>query len=185
MSLKSFGKQDIQFLVAVDEDDPALGAYKELGIKLTITPRWGYAYMDEYCNRLAQEATGDWLLNWNDDAYMETTNLEELVADLDPDKPTVVLFGGDTRFPMISRGLYKLLGHFAGGPSVDSYIHAIGVHANIIADKQAIEMRHDRDVFSDQTTFDKDFGLMDERMASDEVVQQRLSDIKKVLEEKQ
>lgn len=180
-SYKSF-KQDVEFLLAVDEDDPGMEQYKELGLDLTICSRWGYGYMEKYCNLLAAKATGEWLLNWNDDAFLESGDLDELVADLDPSKPIVVLFGGDTSFPLISRGLYDLLGRFAGGPSVDSYIHAIGVHGDIIEHREAIKIRHDKDSLTDQTAVEKNQALkiMDERMDSLEVINNRLEDIRKV-----
>lgn len=181
-SCQSFGSQDIEFLVAVDKDDGQLDAYKETSLSLTICPRYGYDNLEKYYNTLAKQAKGDWLFNWNDDAYCHHDDVESLL-DLDPAKPWVVLFGEDKCFPMISRGLYALIGHFAAGPSVDSYIHAIGTHGGIIVDRPTLGIAHDR--FNDATTKEHNYEKMDERMASEKVVNQRLADIKKILEAKQ
>lgn len=178
-SYKSFGNQNIEFLVAVDKDDPQLKDYKKTGLSITECPRFGYPFLEKYYNILAKKSKGDWLFNWNDDALMQYDNLEELVSDLDPSIPQVVLFGGDKCFPMISRGLYDLIGHFAMGPSVDSYIHAIGFHGKIIVDKPEIFIAHNR--IADQTTRELDLDFTSSRMATIEVVTHRSADIEKIL----
>lgn len=179
-SLESFSEKDIEFLVAVDIDDPGLPAYKELGIPLTITKRYGYPHLEKYYNILAKKAKGDWLFNWNDDARVYTHNIEELLADLDPNRPIIAYFGGDTRFPIISKGLYKLLGRFAGGPAVDSYLHAVAVHGGAIKYVPEIDIEHLRDLMTDPTSQEKNLGIVDERMQSDEVVNKRFEDIERV-----
>lgn len=176
-SYKSFGNQNIEFLVAVDKDDPRLEEYRKTGLSITECPRFGYQHLEKYYNLLAKKSKGQWLLNWNDDARMQHDDLESLVSY--PSIPQVILFGGDKCFPMISRGLYDLIGHFAGGPSVDSYLHAIGVHGKIIVDKPDIGIIHER--IEDQTSYEKDYQTTGLRMAADEVVSQRLADIEKIL----
>lgn len=112
MSSRDTFKDEIEFLVAVDKDDSALPAYKALGIPLTITKRYGYPYLEKYYNILAKKATGDWLFNWNDDAFLGMGNVVGLLEELDPQEPAIGYFdNGDTRFPLVSRGLYELLGH--------------------------------------------------------------------------
>ena len=183
MSSRDTFKDEIEFLVAVDKDDPALPAYKALGIPLTITKRYGYPHLEKYYNILAKKATGDWLFNWNDDAFLGMGNVVGLLEELDPQEPAIGYFdNGDTRFPLISRGLYELLGHFAGGPAVDSYLHALAVHGGIIKYLPTIDISHLRDMMTDPTSQQKELGIVDERMQSDAVINQRFKDIDKILE---
>lgn len=69
----------IEVLVAYDDDDIKTEEY--LQTDWTILPhkifkfkRWGYSRLHEYYNELARQATGNWLLLWNDDAIMQSIN---------------------------------------------------------------------------------------------------------------
>lgn len=180
-TIKSFEGLGVEILVAVDEDDPQLDAYQRSHLNLFITPRYGYAHLEKYFNDLAGNAKGEWLLPWNDDARLVEGNPEELVKDLRSDRFHVVIFGGDKHFPMMSRGLYDWLGHVSMGPSVDSYLHALGVRGDILKDREAILVEHDRDILHDATTTDRinSYEAMDVRMEG-EVVKSREDDIKKI-----
>jgi glycosyltransferase involved in cell wall biosynthesis len=129
-----------EILIAADPDDePTLTMADHLGqfyfvydlVRSFVMPeRFGYVGLHEYYNRLANEARGDWLLLWNDDAVMTTPDWngrieqlgsEALVADLQHNlSPQFVCF------PAMRRSMYDALGHFTGEtPHVDSYIQDI------------------------------------------------------------
>ena len=73
----------IEFLIAVDDDDQKTIDFVEsdivpyceendLDFYAYVQPRMGYSRLNEYLNQLAGASNGEWLLVWNDDAFMES-----------------------------------------------------------------------------------------------------------------
>ena len=180
-SMTSFEGQDYELLLAVDKDDPQLEDYLAYKPEVCLCDRYGYGNLDIYYNKLAKNAKGDWLVNWNDDSVLHT-NIEEILKDLDPAKPCIVIFGGDTCFPVMSMGMYKLLGHYTAGPSIDSYLMAIAKGAGCLIDTTHASIDHQRDNLHDGTANErlKSYHIMDARMDSDETITQRLADIERI-----
>lgn len=190
VSYESFYGQDIEFLVAVDKDDPRLNEYEATRLDLTICPRFRYSNLEMYYNLLAKKAKGDWLLNWNDDSYLDTRkddeftesdNIEALL-DADPSEPYIAVYANLTSFPLMSRGMYKLLGHFSAGPSTDSYLMAIGQGSGRLIYRDLINVSHERDTIKDGTNNEREaeFPVVDARMESKFVVEQRYRDIERI-----
>ena len=82
---------DIEILVAYDDDDEESREFfsstwwdfigqSEATSKVFETERYGYTRLNEYINMLAEEAEGDWIFFWNDDALMLTDNWDEEVV---------------------------------------------------------------------------------------------------------
>ena len=81
----------IQLMLGFDDDDTeGVEAFQELlqpwldekGISytaMTFEPL-GYTRLNEYVNRLGLESDSDWLVFWNDDAYMETQGWDTVIA---------------------------------------------------------------------------------------------------------
>lgn len=75
--------KDIEFLLAIDDDDVASAEYytenlipwfEEKDVDCTIyqVPRWGYLQLHKYNNFLGSASKGKWIVFWNDDAVMQT-----------------------------------------------------------------------------------------------------------------
>lgn len=186
-SILSLYEGDWEFLVAVDEDDPRLESYYELqdklGFVLITTPRYGYAFLERYYNDLAKISSGKWLLLWNDDAEMKQPNWIGKI-DKSHKRPYVLQFGTDHCFPMISRTLYNIMGHFSLGPSNDTYLLGVGDRANIREEIPGDFIHHKRDYIHDQTEGDKVQATTNtsNRMKSVECIINQEEDARKVLE---
>jgi hypothetical protein len=154
---------EVEFLIALDEDDPQVNLYKErLGANTTIItmPRVGYGYLDKYYNELAKVATGDWLWLWNDDATMREGPWLERLKEVDASRPYIAQFGGHHIFPLMTRTLYKTIGHFSKGASNDTYMLGLGDRAGVriyIGTTQEITIDHNE--IHDQTETDKNATL--------------------------
>lgn len=179
-SLKSLGWEkdkklpEVEFLIAMDTDDAQIHLYEEkFGSTTTIIkmPRVGYGYLDKYYNELAKIATGDWLWLWNDDATMRGGPWLEKLKEIDSTRPYVAQFGGHHIFPLMTRTLYKIIGHFSMGAANDTYVLGVGDKAGIriyIGNAQEIIIGHDG--IHDQTEEDKNatLGIASGRQGQDE-----------------
>jgi hypothetical protein len=65
------------------------------------------------------------------------------MSKYNPKDLMVGVFGGDTRFPIVSRGLYELLGRFTTGPSVDSSVCSVAERAGILVQLPQINISHE------------------------------------------
>jgi hypothetical protein len=84
---KATNPSQIEVLVAADPDDPAtIEACRQADIYCWVAPeRYGYSRLNEYFNRLADVASGEWLMLWNDDARMETISWDEKLLEAPPE----------------------------------------------------------------------------------------------------
>jgi len=82
----------IQLMLGFDTDDTdGITAFQELlqpwldseGISYTamLFEPMGYIRLNEYVNTLGQNSDADWLVFWNDDAYMETQGWDNIIAN--------------------------------------------------------------------------------------------------------
>ena len=185
-SIESLGTKDIEILVAVDEDEPALKEYYSLlydNTSLITTPRYGYGYLERYYNDLARISTGEWLFLWNDDAVMGNKDwVDKITAS--SKKPHVAQFGEDKCFPLITRTLYNIMGHFSLGPSNDTYLLGVGDRAEIRTYFEDVNIYHKRDYIHDQTEGDKvqATSLVSKRQSSKECVEAQDEDARRVKE---
>ncbi len=146
-SLESLGleRNNIEVLVWVDEDDPQLQKYrtyfdKNDHIKLFIKPRVGYLGFHEMMNFLSFQATGVWLMLWNDDAYFETvdwydTFIEYASLSRPLEEPVAYNIWGQGKaqhfFPIISKKYLEIVGHFAQNCICDSWVKHVAYYAHI------------------------------------------------------
>lgn len=146
-SLESLGveRNNIEVLIWVDEDDPQLQKYttffdKKTHIKLFIKPRVGYLQFHVMMNFLSTQATGEWLMLWNDDAYFETVDWYDTFikwASLSNpnDEPVAYNIWGQGRaqhfFPIISRKYLEIVGHFAQNCICDSWVKHVAYYSHI------------------------------------------------------
>lgn len=88
---RAVDKATVQLLLGFDEDDEVGKNHfitelkpwlDERGInyQALMFERMGYTRLNEYVNALAQASDADWLLFWNDDAIMETSGWDRIIA---------------------------------------------------------------------------------------------------------
>lgn len=145
----------IQILIAADPDD-----LDTLGVDLpwqasiwTAPDRYGYPRLHEYVNRLAEQADGDWLMLWNDDARLLNDGWDTAVRE----QPPAVLWPHSNdiatcnTFPIWPRAWTDHLGHVSLSPHCDSWIQYLGqtldrherVDVHILHDRADLTGGHD------------------------------------------
>ena len=145
----------IEILVAADPDDTATqtAALPHQAHVWTAAERYGYPQLHEYVNRLAEQADGDWLMLWNDDARILTAGWDAIIREQQPsvlwphsnDIPTC------NTFPIWPRAWTDHLGHVSLSPHCDSWIQFLGqtigrherVDAEILHDRADLTGGHD------------------------------------------
>lgn len=158
-SAESLGKR-AEILVWIDEDEPQMEAYLNHGlgehVKIYIKPRVGYLNFHIMVNFLCEQASGDWFLLWNDDAVMETDDWCEKIERIDSKIPRVINFYAPENFnhnlfPIISRSMYKAMGHYSQANHCDSWVQDIANKLRIHVPLFGIKARHIRDEIEDDT----------------------------------
>jgi hypothetical protein len=144
-------RDGIEVLVALDADDEATfgliaNGYWPSPAKFWIAPeRYGYGRLHEYFNALAQQATGKWLMSFNDDARMLTQGWDTVVEAQGP----AVLWATANHvphccvFPVWPRAWSVATGRVAGCWSVDSWIQDIGERLGLLV-RVPVTIRHER-----------------------------------------
>ncbi|MFB4265322.1 glycosyltransferase family 2 protein [Nonomuraea sp. GTA35] len=137
----------VEVLVAADPDDhDTIAAAEAIDATVWVAPRrYGYAHLHRYVNALAELASGDWLLLWNDDARMLTTGWDSRTVEA----PHGVLWPAHNGspylnvFPIVHARLVAMWGHFSLSPHCDSWVQdiadAAGIHHHI-----DVAVLHDR-----------------------------------------
>lgn len=152
-SIKSLGKGRFEVLVYLDKDDPKVQSYllklsHMKHVKIFIRERTSYVNFQDMINFLAAEAKGDWLLLWNDDAFIRGKWLW-VAKQHDPEKVNVLRFGNSINnlnlFPAISRKMYELQGYYSLSPHCDSWAMDISQTLGCERWEQGMEIEHRRD----------------------------------------
>jgi hypothetical protein len=129
--------QSIEFLFALDRDDdvgknhfihklkPWLDE-RAVSYKALMFEPMGYIRLNQYNNKMASQAQGDWFVIWNDDAIMETQDWDAEIGRFDGlfrllafhthnDHPYSI-------FPILPRKWYELLGYISPHPTQDGWL---------------------------------------------------------------
>ena len=139
---------EVEFLVALDPDDPDLYSYVDSlpdGQFWVAGERYGYTRLHEYYNHLAEMAAGDWLLVYNDDARMLTPGWDTIITNAPPGvlKMQANHNGGGNLFPAFPAAWAKALGCVSPFPHPDVWLlkvaEILGCHYQI-----PVEVLHDR-----------------------------------------
>lgn len=146
---------EIEVLVAGDPDDrdsiPAgwLRRPFSSNTRAWIAPqRYGYTGLHRYVNFLAKQASGDWLMLWNDDARMITDKWDSIVTSSFPSADRVLWpvanhDEGGNLFPLWPRAWTALLGYVSLSPNIDVWISELG--RRLHREQQVgILVKHDR-----------------------------------------
>lgn len=144
-SCHSLAKQPelIEYLLKVDDDDTetlqAVEPLKQLlPLKVFVSPRGvGYHQMHVWVNQLAEQARGDWLFNFNDDAFMTVQDWDQNLLRIGCNEPwpginDVCLLIAPTidrpiaqEFFFLRRKTFELLGHVSLSPHSDNWIYGV------------------------------------------------------------
>lgn len=160
----------IQILIAFDSDDTESIDYFMNNIRSDIESSnarytcfsfepMGYTRLNEYVNNLARFSTGDWLMFWNDDAYMESPNWDKEITShtnnffclrmpTHNDHPYAI-------FPIVPRKWYELLGHLSIHQISDAWISQISYMLDIVKNinVKVVHNRHDLTGNNNDETF--------------------------------
>lgn len=142
----------VEILVMADPDDEeTVKVAEEIGADriLVADERHGYASLHRYYNALAEAATGEWLLLWNDDASMLSERWDEVLANLEPRVMVADLQSQHSPrlvcFPAVRRAAVQAVGGFSPHtPHCDTYWQQIGRITRLM-EPVPIRVFHDRD----------------------------------------
>jgi len=149
----------IEILVAYDDDDeesreffsetwfPFLEQCQATS-KVFETERFGYLRLYKYVNFLAEQASGDWIMFWNDDALMLTENWDEEIVNNDGyfgllRMPCVTMNHPFALFPIIPRAWIDLFGMVSPVNHSDWWIYNVTVPAGQMKNIP-VNVYHDR-----------------------------------------
>lgn len=120
----------VEVLVAADPDDPGTQGFALpaplAGYVLTAPRRWGRGWVHEYYNWLAAQATGDWLLIFNDDAVMETPGWDSIISEQEPGVVVVGSNHSDHVFLAIPASWVRAAGQMSPTPDLDNFLFEVG-----------------------------------------------------------
>jgi len=140
---KANDPDSIDILVRHDDDDPPSIPFTPK-VRLFSGARHGYRHLHLYYNELAEKATGDWILSWSDDAVMETEGWDDVIRAQGGGLKILNATGGLNLFPIVTRELYEVLGHWSLQAHCDSWLQVIG-RMNGIEYPVDLKIRHLRD----------------------------------------
>jgi hypothetical protein len=153
----------IELLLKIDDDDEE--SLARVGEIEKITPNYrvicspqkeGYASLHEFVNELCSIAKGKFMLLWNDDAIMFNRHWDDAV-ELYEGKTCVIQMDNNHYpfiFPIISRDVYEILGHFSLNCHNDTWIHEVAEAAGIEINESEIYARHERPDVTGNPDFD-------------------------------
>ena len=149
----------IEILVAYDNDDeesreffaetwfPYIGQCSATS-KVFETERFGYLRLYKYVNFLAEQASGDWIMFWNDDALMLTENWDDEIVKHDGwfgllRMPCVTMNHPFALFPIIPREWIDVFGRVSPVNHSDWWIYNVTAPAGRLLNLP-VQVYHDR-----------------------------------------
>lgn len=153
-------RHNVEIIVKLDDNDQESQAavkYLPPRTKVVVTPRGnGYPDMPRWLDEMMLLATGDWVLGFNDDAFMWTHGWDDILANLDPrrdpnwhgshgvcllncadseGKPTTVL-------PLVRRTACHYLGHVSKNAHFDTWLQEVYAPLNAVHAVPEIRIHH-------------------------------------------
>ena len=169
----------IEILIAYDDDDDESRTFfsetwfpflEQCGTtsKVFETERFGYLRLYKYVNFLAEQASGDWIMFWNDDALMLTENWDEEITKNDGyfgllRMPCVTMNHPFALFPIIPREWVDLFGLVSPVNHSDWWIYNVTVPAGQMKNIP-VNVYHDR---ADVTGGNNDETFQEQSYAAD------------------
>lgn len=151
---------NVQLLLGFDNDDEVGLNYfnetiqpllDEKGIHYTVMQfdPMGYIGLNRYYNGLAEQASADWLFVWNDDALMETTGWDNIVAKHNGEFKLLKIHVHREHpysiFPILPKEWYDLFGFMSRHQMTDAELSQIAYMLDLmeIVEIYATHDRHD------------------------------------------
>jgi glycosyltransferase involved in cell wall biosynthesis len=131
--IKATATKDVEILVAVDPDDPETKAVAERRkcVVVEAPERFGYQGLYRYFNLMADQATGSWMVLWDDQSAIMTPAWNDMIEAL----PANIVVGDLQNhfspqlccFPAVRSDAVKALGCYSyETPHVDTFWETIG-----------------------------------------------------------
>ena len=149
----------IEILIAYDNDDiesevffrdiwPHFIAQSNATTRVFETPRFGYLNLNKYVNLLGEQAKGQWLMFWNDDALMLTDNWDQKIYENDDwfgllRMPCSNMEHPFALFPIIPREWINLFGKISPVAHSDWWIYHVADQCKRLKNIDAF-VYHDR-----------------------------------------
>jgi hypothetical protein len=150
--------KNIQIILGFDKDDEVgLTHFKdslrsrldqnEVNYVALQFDRLGYVNINKYYNEMAKHADADWLFIWNDDAFMSTSNWDQVVQKYDGQMKVLKVHTHNEHpysiFPIVPVKWVELLGYLSGHQMIDAWISQIAYMMDLI-EIVDIDVTHDR-----------------------------------------
>jgi hypothetical protein len=145
--------EKIELLLWFDDDDlESISRIKEVE-KITTNYQFligdrelGYSSLHKFVNSLCKISTGRYLLLWNDDALMMNSSWDEVLTLYDGKTVCIQIDNNHYPhiFPIISRDIYEVLGHFSLNAHNDTWMHEVCKSSGIEVIGEDIYAIHDR-----------------------------------------
>ena len=149
-SLLSLAADPSRVLVRVGADygdQATIKACRDLGVRCLLSERRGYGRLHEYYQDLARGLNADWLLVWNDDAYMVSPRWDEVLRKLPSSVLVADLQSRHTpicAFPAVRKIAPQIIGTFCSdNPHVDSFWEVVGQKSGTLQPVN-IHVHHDQ-----------------------------------------
>jgi hypothetical protein len=189
----------LEIFFKADDDDPATreGAIPHIlntlpgpTYRTYSSPRGdGYGELHNWQNRMAEDAAGDWLLLWNDDARMFSPGWDNWLLeerDMYPDEvlmlvPQVARRPRSTEFFFLRRKVFEVLGRLAPTPYIDSWLYSIMAMLGRVF-TCSVQIAHHNEI-EDQVKLDRKAGCEKTLhfMEHPAVIREKMKDLEKLL----
>ena len=137
----------IDFIQTEDFQNKMQNTYNA-DVQAILFDRLGYKNLHQYMNTLWGQASGEWLMLWNDDAIMQTQNWDLEIGKFD-DEFVLLKFNQVNHvhpyalFPVIPTDWCRLIGNYSLNPQNDAWLNLIAKPLGIIRDIP-VDVLHDR-----------------------------------------
>lgn len=142
---KASSDVDVEILVRIDDDDQETLAGRQLiQAEAIIGPRWcGYESVTMFINDMANKSRGDWIIPWNDDAFVVTDQWDKFLPSANDLKIVWLHASYEWAFPVISRKLLEIWGCvIPQQAAADAVLHEIWRVSGRPCDKVDIYVNH-------------------------------------------
>jgi len=132
----------IEVLLGMDNDDTDSVEYvksvilpRYSNIKLYMFPSYGYGKLNIYANSLAALSVGNWIMLWNDDAFIRTPHWDTVIDKYDNHPMPLLRMQVEKMshpfalFPIVKRKWFETVGTLSSYSHIDRFIY--NVNSNI------------------------------------------------------
>lgn len=107
----------------------------------------GYGRLNEYINALARESSADWLFFWNDDAIMDSSGWDKIIASHTGEFKLLAVHTHKDHpysiFPIVPRAWLDILGYLSPHPLTDAWLSQVAYKLDIW-ERIPVHVTHDR-----------------------------------------